>query len=293
VPHTLRNASAKRLAVHGAASPPCTEKVCSGVDGRRIPANLLLNDTGGRIELMTAKKTFDMKPIKRTPESMRRRKFIAATSGTGLFAALGGWGAPALPAATSARPVVPPDVQAARDQVIARLEANLGMSVPPADGQFLNLLVHVTEAKRVLEIGTFRGYSGIWMGMGLEQTGGELITVEIDPRRVKEAGENFQRAGLSDRIQIVQGDGHRVAEQVEGPFDLVFLDADKGNEVSYFEKLFPKLRPGGFLVLHNAISFRTQMKPYLDLVAGHPELIAVTLSLTSSDGMSVSFRKRV
>jgi caffeoyl-CoA O-methyltransferase len=221
---------------------------------------------------------------------IQRRQFIAATAGSGLLACLGVSSIP--PVRAAAPRVVSPEVQSAREKVMAELEANLGMSVPTADGQFLNMLVHVTAAQRVLEIGTFRGYSGIWMGKALEETGGRLVTVEIDPNRVREAGRNFERAGLADRIEIIEGDGHQVAERVAGPFDLVFLDADKGNEVSYFNKLFPKLRPGGFLVLHNAISFRQQMKPYLDLVARHPELISVTLSLTSSDGMSVSFRKR-
>jgi caffeoyl-CoA O-methyltransferase len=228
--------------------------------------------------------------VKRTGVIMKRRKFIAATSGAGLFGLLNGWSDAA--AQPIARRRIAPELQAARDRVMAELEANLGMSVPTEDGRFLKLLVHATQARRVLEIGTFRGYSGIWMGMGLEATDGRLITVEIDPNRVKEAGGNFARAGLADRIEIIEGDGHRVAGEVDGPFELIFLDADKGNEVNYFNHLFPKLRPGGFLVLHNAISFRHQMKPYLDLVAGHPELIAVTLSLTSNDGMSVSFRKR-
>lgn len=231
-----------------------------------------------------------MKTNHKTLRKLPRREFIATGSGAGWFALFGGLRKGA--AEGIGQPALTPEVQAARATVMAALEANPGMSVPRADGEFLHLLVHVTEAKRVLEIGTFRGYSGIWMGIGLEQTGGQLITVEIDPRRVKEAGENFRRAGLADRIEIIQGDGHRVAERVEGPFDMVFLDADKGNEVSYFEKLFPKLRAGGFLVLHNAITYRRQMQPYLDLVARHPELIAVTLSLTSNDGMSVSFRKR-
>jgi caffeoyl-CoA O-methyltransferase len=222
---------------------------------------------------------------------MKRRRFISATAGAGLMACLGGGQGAVVQAA--ARRKIPSEVQAEREKVMAELEANLGMSVPRGDGQFLNLLVHVAQAQRVLEIGTFRGYSGIWMGMALEETGGELITVEIDRRRVQEAGGHFERAGLADRIRQIEGDGHQVSERVEGPFDLIFLDADKGNELSYFEKLFPKLRPGGFLVLHNAISFRSQMKPYLDRVTQHPELISVTLSLTSSDGMSVSFRKRV
>src|SRR5690606_11372861 len=110
------------------------------------------------------------------------------------------------------------------DRLLAEMEANRGIGVPRGDGEFLHLLVHVTAARNVLEVGTYRGYSGIWMGVGLEQTGGKLTTLEIDPERVKEAKGNFERAGLSDRITSLQGDAHELVKTVDGPFDLVFLD---------------------------------------------------------------------
>jgi predicted O-methyltransferase YrrM len=130
------------------------------------------------------------------------------------------------------------------------------------------------------------------MSLGLEVTGGKLTTIEIDPERVREAKANFAKAGLSDLITALEGDGHQVAKTVEGPFDLIFLDAEKGREIDYFNTVFPKLRPGGFLLLHNAIMFKKAMQPYLDLVSKHPELLHVVVSLDLRDGISVSFRKR-
>jgi len=214
-----------------------------------------------------------------------RRDFVQAMAALGLFGLVGG-------ERTAEAAGAPPDVLAARARLMAEMERNLGIGVPRVDGQFLNLLVHVAAASRVLEIGTYRGYSALWLATGLEETGGRLVTVDIDPERVKEARANLARAQLSDRVTVVEGDGHRVARTVEGPFDLVFLDADKGAEMDYFASLFPKLRPGGFLVLHNAISQRETMAPYLDAVQSHPQLISVVLSLSMRDGMSVSFRKR-
>jgi predicted O-methyltransferase YrrM len=83
-----------------------------------------------------------------------------------------------------------------------------------------------------------------------------------------------------------------MAKTVAGPFDLVFLDADKGAELDYFNSIFPKLRPGGFILLHNAITSKQAMQPYLDMVSKHPEILHVVLSLSMRDGFSVSFRKR-
>jgi predicted O-methyltransferase YrrM len=188
---------------------------------------------------------------------------------------------------------VPVDLQAARDKLMAQMEENPGIAVPHVDGEFLRLMVHVTAARKVLEVGTYRGYSGIWLGLGLEQTGGRLITIDIDPGRVKESRGNFQQAGLAERITSLTGDAHQVAKTIDGPLDLVFLDAEKGNEVDYFHTIFPKLRPGGFILLHNAISSKRVMQPYFDLVSKHPEILHVILSLSMRDGFSVSFRKRV
>jgi caffeoyl-CoA O-methyltransferase len=219
--------------------------------------------------------------------AIQRRAFLGSACGTlGLLAMAGET------QAAEGREV-PADLQAARDKLMAQMEENPGIAVPRVDGEFLRLMVHATAARKVLEVGTYRGYSGIWLGLGLEQTGGRLITIDIDPGRVKESRGNFQQAGLAERITSLTGDAHQVAKTIDGPLDLVFLDAEKGNEVDYFHTIFPKLRPGGFILLHNAISSKRVMQPYFDLVSKHPEILHVILSLSMRDGFSVSFRKRV
>jgi caffeoyl-CoA O-methyltransferase len=228
-------------------------------------------------------------------ETQGRRAFLESAGGAlGLLATSGGWPTAGEARAAGAAPAVsvPAELAADRERLLAEMEARPGIGVPRCDGDFLNLIVHVTAAKHVLEVGTYRGYSGIRMGLGLEQTGGRLTTLEIDPERIKEASGNFRRAGLAERITIVAGDAHKTAKTVAGPLDLVFLDADKGAEVDYFHTIFPKLRPGGFILLHNAITSRQAMQPYLDLVSKHPRIVHVVLSLSMRDGFSVSFRKR-
>jgi len=228
-------------------------------------------------------------------QTVRRRAFLGSAGGAlGLLAMSGGWqsAGEARGAEGELGKKVPPELEAARGKLMAEMEARRGIGVPRCDGEFLHLAVHVTAARHVLEVGTYRGYSGIWLGLGLEQTGGRLTTLEIDPERVKESRGNFKRAGLAERITIVEGDAHKTAKTIPGPLDLVFLDADKGAEVDYFHSIFPKLRPGGFILLHNAITSKQVMQPYFDLVSKHPEILHVILSLSMRDGFSVSFRKR-
>lgn len=180
------------------------------------------------------------------------------------------------------------------EKLLAELEAKRGTytNVPRKDGEFLNLLVKLVGAKNALEIGTSNGYSAIWITLGLEKTGGKLTTIEIDPQRVQEAKENLGKVGLASRVTFLEGDAHKVSRTLEGPFDFIFLDADKGNEMDYFNKLFSKLQPGGVFVLHNAIRFKEQMRPYLEHVSKHPQLDTVILSLTMEDGFSLSYKKR-
>lgn len=166
-------------------------------------------------------------------------------------------------------------------------------NVPREDGRFLNLLVKATGAKRVLEVGTSNGYSALWICLALEETGGHLTTIEILPERVKMAQENLKRAGLVHRVAFLQGDAHQIVPTLKGPFDFVFLDADKGRERDYFGYLYPdKLPKGSLLVIHNAIRFRDAMRPFLDFIRQHPEFDSLIVSVTMDDGFSVSYRRR-
>ena len=226
-------------------------------------------------------------------ETWQRRAFLGSACGSLSLLALAGQAGNALAAEATAGPPVSAELRAARRKLMAEMEANRGLGVPKCDGEFLHLMVHLINAKNVLEIGTFRGYSAICMGQALEHTGGRLTTIDLDPAKVQESKANFQKAGLADRITSLQGDAHQVAKTVAGPLDLIFLDAEKGGEIDYFNTVFPKLRPGGVILLHNAITSQKVMQPYFDMVNKHAEIVHVILSLSLKDGFSVSFRKRL
>jgi predicted O-methyltransferase YrrM len=166
-------------------------------------------------------------------------------------------------------------------------------SIPRKDGEFLSLLVKATRARNVLELGTSHGFSAIWMGLALEETGGRLTTIEIDRQRYDLARRNVSDAGLSQRVTLIKGDGHGEVAKLQGPFDFVFLDADKEGQMDYFNKLYPKkLVPGGILMVHNAIHQANSMKDYLEMIRKHADFDTVTLSVTMDDGFCLSYRHR-
>jgi predicted O-methyltransferase YrrM len=166
-------------------------------------------------------------------------------------------------------------------------------SVPRKDGEFLHFFVKAIRAKQVLEVGTSQGVSAIWMALALEETGGRLITIEIDRERYQTARRNIEEAGVLNRVTLILGDAHAEVAKLEGPFDFVFLDADKEGQVDYFNKLYPtKLLPGGVLAVHNAIQQAGSMRDYLDLVRKHSAFDTVTLSVTLDDGFCLSYCHR-
>jgi predicted O-methyltransferase YrrM len=164
------------------------------------------------------------------------------------------------------------------------------MNVPRVDGEFLHDFILEHNYKRVLEVGTSNGYSSIWMGMALRRTGGKLTTLEIDARRAALARENFQNTGLTGIIELREGDALKILPALEGPFDLVFIDAWKDDYLRYFELTFPKLRPGGAIVAHNVISHGRDMQDFLEAVQSHPEL-ETRIDRRSSAGLSISLKR--
>ena len=113
------------------------------------------------------------------------------------------------------------------------------------DGRFLRLLIASKGAQHALEIGGASGYSAIWIGMGLRETGGKLVTIEYDPVRAKELAENIRRAGLTDVVQVMAGDAFQQIPKVTGTFDFVFLDAWKKDYKRFLDLVFPRLDKGG------------------------------------------------
>ena len=165
------------------------------------------------------------------------------------------------------------------------------LAVSEEDGRFLRVLVASTGAKRVLEIGAASGYSGIWMGLGLRQTGGRLVTIEYDPVRAREAVDNIRRAGLDDVVQVIAGDAFTEVPKLTGTFDLVFLDAWKPDYKKFFDMVFPRVSPGGLFLAHNVINKKNEMRDFLSAVATHPQALTTTVS-PGHEGISMTYRKR-
>ncbi|MGB9629773.1 MAG: O-methyltransferase [Thermodesulfobacteriota bacterium] len=167
------------------------------------------------------------------------------------------------------------------------------LSVPRKDGEFLHLMVKALRSKNVLEIGTSQGFSALWMGLALEETNGNLITIEIDKALTTLARKHLNEAGLSHRVTCITGDAHVEVTKLEGPFDFIFLDADKEGVMDYFNKIYPKkLLPGGLMVVHNAIQYARSMKDYLEMIQKHPDFDTIILSVTMEDGFCLSYRHR-
>jgi predicted O-methyltransferase YrrM len=143
----------------------------------------------------------------------------------------------------------------------------------------------------VVEIGTSNGYSGIWFCLALRKTGGSLTTFDIDEGRFKLATENFKRAGVSDLVKQVLGDAHEKVAEIEGPIDILFIDADKEGYLDYLNKLLPKMKPGGLVLAHNTTNAGASMADYLKAITTNPKLETLFLN-RELRGMAVSLVKR-
>ena len=173
---------------------------------------------------------------------------------------------------------------------MARDRSRTFANVSPTDGRLLRQLTEAVGAKRVVEIGTSTGYSGLWFAMALRTTGGKLITHEIDSTRAAAARDNFKKAGVDDLITIVEGNAHETVKQQKDPIDILFLDADKEGYVDYLDKLLPLIRPGGLIVAHN-MNTRQADRKYVEAITTNSELETLLL-LREGTGVSVTLKKR-
>ena len=140
-------------------------------------------------------------------------------------------------------------------EAVLRANATGGLpaiDVSPAQGKFLNLLVTISGAKRILEIGTLGAYSTIWMAKALP-AGGSMVTLEYAPRHASVAKDNLARAGLLDRVEVMVGRALDSLPKLSGNFDLVFIDADKPNNSNYLQWALKLSHPGTIIILDNVV----------------------------------------
>ena len=170
-------------------------------------------------------------------------------------------------------------------------EERSGMqNVPTKDGRLLRMLVEVSNARHVVEIGTSNGYSSLWMLLALQTTGGKLTTHEIDPERAALARKNFKLAGVDHIVTIVEGDGHETILELKEEIDILFMDADKQGYIDYLGKLLPLVRPGGLVVAHNMNAWQADPR-YVEAITTNPDLETLFLHMDGT-GVGVTLKKR-
>jgi predicted O-methyltransferase YrrM len=173
--------------------------------------------------------------------------------------------------------------------------------VDPEVGLFLDQVVRACGVRRALEVGTAIGYSGVWIASALPPDG-QLVTIDVDPERIATAKRHFGEAGIAARVECLLGPGLEVLPRVEGPFDLVFLDALKEEYRGYVELALPKLRVGGGLVCDNLLwggqvaeevrrederASTLALRKFNPWFVSHPQLRAQILPLGDGTGFAV------
>jgi predicted O-methyltransferase YrrM len=182
-----------------------------------------------------------------------------------------------------------------RAALMKKMEERLGqkLNVSPTDGMFLKILTESIHAKRVLEIGSSNGYAALWIGQALERTGGRLWTVEIDAGRAKKCRENIKEAGLEKTVTSIEDDAFKAIPQLEGPYDMVFINGWKNDYKRYLDLVLPKVRAGGVIVAHGTVERAKDMADYLDAVNNSADLDTVTLTAAKTPkGMTISYKKK-
>ena len=183
---------------------------------------------------------------------------------------------------------VPTHVDALLKQIKAADKDQLAVS--EEDGRFLRLLVVTRGAKRALEIGAASGYSAIWMGLGMRETGGKLVTIEYDKVRAAQAAANIKKAGLSDVVHVISGDAFAEIPKIAGTFDFVFCDAWKRDYQKFFSMVFPRMDKGGLFLGHNVINKRDEMTDFLKTIQTTPAVLTSIVS-PSGEGMSITLKR--
>ena len=159
------------------------------------------------------------------------------------------------------------------------------IAVSPQQGKFLSLLAAATGARRILEIGTLGGFSTIWLARGAGPAG-HVTTLEYEPKHAEVARANLDRAGLSDRVEVLVGAALESLPNVTGPFDLVFIDADKENNPSYLEWAVKLTHPGSMIVVDNVIREGAILSP------GDDPVLVGTRKVARVDGRAPATRHR-
>lgn len=185
-------------------------------------------------------------------------------------------------------------ILARQNEVLAELEKTQTdfWNISRASANFLNMLIKISGAKNVVEVGTSNGYSGIWIANALKETGGKLTTIEYYEKRIVLAEENFKKCGVDDIITVKQGSACEVLEELcsqeNFEIDFAFIDANKAEYIKYFDIINPKLKKGGIIAADNITSHPDKVAPFVEKIKNDSDYQVEILDLPA--GMLIAYK---
>jgi predicted O-methyltransferase YrrM len=165
-------------------------------------------------------------------------------------------------------------------------------NVEPPTAELLGVLIRGTGARRILELGTSNGYSTIWLADAAEDTGGAVVSVDVDAVRTELARDNLRRAGLADRVELRTEDAAATLERSgDGEWEFVFLDSERPAYHGYVPDLVRTLAPGGLLAVDNVQSHAHELVEFTELIEAEPELTQTVVPVGA--GLRLAARDRL
>jgi caffeoyl-CoA O-methyltransferase len=162
--------------------------------------------------------------------------------------------------------------------------------IPRVEGELLYHIALSSNARMIVEVGTSYGFSGLFWGAALKQTRGTLHTIDVSQKKYDSAKDTFARAGLGSVIVNHLGDAREVLKRIDGPIDIAFIDADKPACQTYFDTLWPKVRPGGSILTDNATTHRTELADYIKGVRARTDASSVEVAV--GNGIEWTIKRR-
>ena len=173
------------------------------------------------------------------------------------------------------------------------------LAITKETGELLNMILRLKNAKNILEVGTSTGYSTIWCAEAILEKSGKIITIEQNSNKIKRARENFQKAGISDRITIKKGLAIQkltelnLQKKYRDFFDFVLIDADKENIIEYFDLILPMVSIGGIIITDNMLypeKYRQDMKKFSDYLKKNLNLRTITSPIGNGEEITIRLK---
>jgi len=170
------------------------------------------------------------------------------------------------------------------------------LAISSGTGEFFNILLKAMNAKKILEVGMSVGFSTLWFADAILANNGKIITIEENRDKIARAKKNFEEAGISAQIEIQEGKALQILHKLatsksdQQEFDFVFLDADKENNIEYFDLVLPLVRIGGIIATDNILypeKFRPEMKKFTEYIKSKPNVQTITLDLGNGEEISI------